>query len=252
MSTKRWMALVFIFLIVGVCGLANAEEKCIHQWVRYDEEKHGVLPTEISEPVIAETYHLYIWRSPTKVCELCGVRDLGEYGSGARVPHAYKVADWKKNEIGDAVQITLACGVCEYVHVYDISLQALLDGTAESCLLGGPCKKGTPGYQYENGLVMYLVRRHPYPDDFYVGERESYTPQIYDPEAQTFLFASREFCPVCGRPQASNTYQPQVEYIESWNGLPIMTMEFFLTNGVPEGLPYQLIDQLRQEAGGAA
>ncbi len=249
---RKCLRILFILVLalgVAVLGRAetDADASCVHLWVPYSESINSVLPEEIELSEVTELTHMYMQWMPKEVCSLCGKR-MYRGSSGSEVPHSYTVTQWERIQEGRAVRITLNCGVCQYSYTYEVTVQTLLDGTGKNCLQGGLCDTHKEGYLFENGMILFDTKGYQLPVDFEPGEAIRPMVLVYDPDEQTFLLTERSYCPTCGRPRTSR-FSPQTEFNSNWNGLQIMTMEYFLTNGVPENLPYQLLDQIRQEAG---
>ncbi len=220
---------------------------CVHRWVPYNEALHGILPEEITVRQVDETYHACSRWYPSEVCELCGER-TGGHGGGPWTPHSYTVTDWSWNEAGDAARITLSCGVCQYVYTYELPLAALLTGTDDSCLHGGACDLRQSAQLYENGMILPYGKMDIYRPDLQLGEPQWYISLVYVEERGQYMFTDRVHCPTCGRPRADWYQQLPADYDLEGSGIPMMDEDQFLTVGVPEDLPYQLIDQLREEA----
>lgn len=237
--------LILLLLIVGQCS-AETEDACSHQWVPYDVDTHGILPDEIVLTDVDDLYHVYTWYRPSNVCVLCGEREI-ESGSGPATPHSYTVTGWEKDAEGYAVRITMTCGVCAYTYVQEIPLQTIRDGSGSSCLQGSACDTRRVGYLYENGLIMSYVDSHNYPVDFEIGEEKQYVALLYGQEKNEYFLTSRVYCPVCGRPRNDGLRTMENGFSSNLNGVPVMEETYFLTDGVPENLPYQLFDRLRQE-----
>lgn len=246
---KPYAAVYLALITVLLCCLGgSAETVCEHQWAAYDMETDGVMQEEVELGEITDEYHMYMRYYPLAVCELCGARQPTQLGSGSYAPHAYTVTQWQWMEERAAAEISLSCGVCQHTYTYELTVQALLAGDGDNCLHGGACDLRQVGYKYENGMILSAGGELGVPFGFEKGERIWDASLIYDPAEKTFLFTSRSYCPVCGRPRTNNAFSPQTGFNPNWSGLPIMTMDYFMTKGVPENLPYQLIDHLRQEA----
>ncbi len=249
MDTMKRIRLLLCLLVGMILSsqLCFAESSCEHIWIPYDQQAHGVLAEEVELFEVNTLSHSYMQRLPKEVCALCGERTYSG-GSAPETPHAYTVTDWERTHEGKAVCITLTCGVCRYVYTYEVALQTLLEENGDNCLHGGTCDTRKSGYLYENGMILFDTKGYFWPVGFEPGEKVLEAMLIYDTAEHTFLYTSRKYCPVCGKPRVSAVSKPQSEFDSDWNGMPIMTMDFFLTDGVPENLPYQLIDQLREEA----
>ncbi len=118
---KRSLVLVLLCLLLASFASAESELACDHQWVPYNEEQHGILPEEITLRQEDEVYHVCSRWYPDEVCTLCGERRGGS-AVGSWMYHAYTVSHWERTEAADTAQVTLTCGVCQYVYTYDLTL----------------------------------------------------------------------------------------------------------------------------------
>ncbi len=243
------MTVILATLIVSFAESQNGEcdaGKCVHQWETMDFSHYN---TVVEQEVGDDERHWLGHYGSHETCSICG--ELNDYYrvSASGQSHAFDVISCKAFE-GDEVEILFCCRMCEYERSERTTIQTIVDGTAETCLLGGACPRNIVGFMNDKGIILpdSMVG---VPTNYDIGERVWFNAVIYDADNRTFLFSSRDYCPVCGRPRIFAPSYATPVFNENWNGLPIMTEEYFLTVDMPENLPYQLIDQLRKEAGGA-
>lgn len=226
-------------LSMAVCALAeDAAPECGHQWVLFT----SFLEMDQTIEQGNDSTHNWVRSYPKDVCALCGAYGDVWLASKTSQPHAFELAGWS----GEAESITmhLQCHLCGYEKDWTMGLEAILTSEAAPCLHGGQCTRGDRGYMDTQGKIV--------PWTWSAEEQVRLVAVIYDADEQTFQPVTRHYCSVCGRPGYDDTLQnPQTEFSESWHGLPIMTEEDFLTVDMTDNLPYQLIDQLRKEAGAA-
>lgn len=241
--TRRWfrgVICVGFVIVLGLTGnvLAEGTEMtgivCDHEWVRY----YGSETIAANIEQCNETFHWKVRHVAEEVCKHCG-----EYGEILRAtkssqPHAYELADWSGTE--ENISMRLQCHLCGFQKLIEIEYTAILNAEATPCLNGEPCVIGNRGYLNTQGKIV------PWTDS--VEEQVHLTALIYYAEEKLFRPAGRYYCYVCGRPDYDESVRPESAFKENWNGFPIMTEEYFLTVDMPENLPYQLIDQLREEA----
>lgn len=247
---KNQYILVLLMVLIGlcsvVCATADSVTDCVHDWVAFDKSVHGIQEDEVWLKEATASHHLYMHRLPTAVCQLCGAREYPDAASGTNVQHAYRVSQWEYAEDGASVRFVMECAVCEFLNEVSIETERIRQGIEESCLLGGACDERKQGTTYSNGMIL-PVGDEIYPAGFDAGEKEMLYALIYDETGKTFQFAYRLCCPVCGRPRICTDAMPSAEFHEKWNGMQIMTRDYFLTIGMPDNLPYQVIDRIRGE-----
>lgn len=236
------MATVLLSFAVAIAQ----EISCEHQWIV--EDKEGV-QQKVELENVNDKYHLLITYSLKSVCSECGEQSF-QNRNYTYMPHSYLVEGWSFENDKCSVNVTWQCCICGHVLSEVISMNDVLAGSLEWCLYGGECENKLSGYLHKDGYILpeggaYL------PGGVEVNEKEYMIAIIYDPNNMNFHFSHRTYCATCGRPYRLSTSSPTPMFNENWNGLPIMTEEYFLTVDMPENLPYQLIDQLRKEAGAA-
>lgn len=237
--------MLLLLVSFAYCDAGKSEAAdCTHVWEPYAQEIHGQIADEIVLSEVDPLFHVYMVRSPGSVCAVCGECEYSP-GTGVHAYHSYEVKQWRCAETGDEVTISWSCRVCSYERTEHTTLQAIVQGTEANCLLGGKCDGARTGYMTDRQIITSGDRSN------IVGEKEWFIALVYDPQAHTFLYASRDYCPLCGKPKIFAPAFATTVFNENWSGLPIMTEEYFLTVDMPDNLPYQLIDQLRKEAGAA-
>ncbi len=97
-------------------------------------------------------------------------------------------------------------------------------------------------------MILTMVEAKRYPVDLEIGERLWNISLVYVEEWGQYMFTAREHCPLCGRPRPHAYQQLPEDYDLEGSGIPMMDEVQFLTDGVPDNLPYQLIDALRSQA----
>lgn len=241
----RILGLLLCCILIGwASALSEDGADCSHQW-KDVEDAALVASSRIEMKAENDVYHVIYRLKPDAVCTICG--QIAYCGSGSYVVHSYVVKEWAREEKG-MIRIVYECCVCYHVHEVRVELQVVYDGTAESCLYGGKCDLRNVGFMNDRGQVLSNLNIS-IPNVFETGDMVWLSALIYDNAEGTFLFAGREYCPVCGRARISTRETPTTGFRDRYNGLPIMTEDYFLTVDMPDNLPYQLIDQLRQEAG---
>lgn len=251
MKRSVFLVMIVMSLVMGGCFAESqpgeqGDGECVHQWEFADFSNYQTLLEQ--EPGNDKNHWLGHYGS-REICGICGEFNGYYRVSASGQSHAFVVTNCTESE-ADVIEILFRCRMCEYERSENTLIQTILDGNADTCLLGGACSRNIVGYMNDKGMILpdSMVG---VPANYDIGERERFISVIYDPIDQTFLFASRDYCPVCGRARVFAPSYPTPVFNESWYGLPIMTEEYFLTVDMPDNLPYQLIDQLRQEAGAA-
>ena len=235
-------------VLVCVSAEGPVEDNCAHQWEPFNLTEHGYDPEMVHLVNVDAQRHKYMMPRPSSVCKLCGERLYQGEGTLSNDLHSYIVDEWHELIPGQSVFVTYKCAVCEYMHQVELSYQSICDGSAPSCLFGGACDQKAVGYMTTDGLVLpqgeWIL-----PAELADVEKRWDIAIVYDMQDKTFCFTDREYCAVCGRPRIPETRQTTQVFYTNWNGLPIMTEEYFLEVDMPDNLPYQLIDNLRQATG---
>lgn len=243
-------AIMVLLACFCVIGNAKADSDCLHKWTDFDYGKHGYDPEKVTLEFVDDEYHCYKQSVPTSVCEYCGERMYEGRATATSAVHSFQVKDWNLDADTDELSLCVECAVCKYVREEWCNVQHILEGKVQSCILGGKCDDQNSGYLNQQGSIIasgtWIV-----PPDFDMGEASGFVAVVYDEEEKIYQFSAREYCPLCGRPRAVLRGWRTPDFREEWDGLPVMSEEDFLTVGMPQDLPYQLIDQLRKEAGAA-
>lgn len=244
-NSSIWMFLIGVFFCVLAMNNCYAEDVpvCRHKWGTSDFSDWEWF---VEQEEDNQKSHWLAHYGAQEICSICGEFNGYNRVSAAGQTHVFDVIRCTPLE-GDSIEILFRCRMCEYERCEKTTVQTIVDGTSGSCLLGGECSQNVVGYMNDDGLILpnSMVGELA---NFDIGEREWFISIIYDPANQTFLLASRDYCPVCGRPRFFSHSDATQIFNERWNGFPIMTEEYFLTVDMPNNLPYQLIDQLREEA----
>lgn len=244
---------VLVMLVLPCMAMTGAVSEegsvCAHEWEHYSETRHGAAPVSIILEEATPEYHLYMRETPEAICRLCGAWSESCTRSGSYVPHAYTVQEWEYINDKMDVKFVMLCGVCGYRYEDTVETELICSGEAGSCLFGGICDQRKRAALYSSGLVL-PAGDEAYPSEFAAGDKELLYALVYDPSAGTFQPGYRVFCPACGKPRLQSDVAASERFEESWNGLPAMTPDYMLTVGVPEGLPYQMIEQIRNDMNG--
>lgn len=235
-----------MLLVLTVClalsGTAetSSTDTCTHAWEAYDELHHGTSLYKAELVKADPDRHWYVGFYPAKVCTICG---QGEYARGGSTGayHAFKVVNYHFDDEEANVTIAWECDLCGYERAEMVTVQSILEGTNETCLLGAECHwQRTSRYMHE-GVVLDGTM----PAEWKDVPKEWFRAVIYDMETGRFLCTTRKYCIVCGRPSVNDKSPEYEAFHEKWSGLPIMTLEYFLNEGIPQNMPYRLIDELR-------
>ena len=239
-----WKAVCCIALIaalsMAICASAeNSSPECEHKWVLFT----SFLDMELTIEQNDDSSHNYVRSYPKEVCSLCGAYGDVWLASKESQPHAFELSGWSGTE--ENITMHLKCHLCGYEKDWAMGLEAILTSGAAPCLHGGQCTRGDRGYMDTQGKIV--------PWTWSAEEQVRLVAVLHNADEQTYQPATRHYCSVCGRPGYDDNLRnpPQTEFNESWNSLPIMSEADFLTVDMPDDLPYQLIDQLRKEAGAA-
>lgn len=250
---KYVLRILPLIIFLSLIGGAGAEE-CEHVWTDFNPYVHGYAATDFQLEVEDEEFHQCIIRSPEKICVDCGARQYGESLSAVRNRHAFVVAEWRYQEEETVVMITWQCDLCGYLKTETALLDVILSGNADTCLLGGKCNAANRGNMYTDGHIydsgVTLLRDGTKPND---DNRVVFPALLVDERGSDVMFTlvSRSYCSWCGRPSVNQLGDWSEHFEEDWSGLSIYTERKFLEMGMPSEMPYQLIDQLRAEAGAA-
>lgn len=244
-KTLRNLLCVLILCISMLAIQFVQAEGCQHQWndVYSARDEYA---TQIVLHTVDDSCHWYMERYASAICVICN--EL-LYEGDAWIPaaqHSFVVRDMNL-DVNNDVRVTFVCAVCDYVREEVTALHQLLSGTNQECLLGGQCDPTKVAYLTEKGIILPEALGV-VPHSFDAGDKMLYAVLVYNKDTQSFQLASRVHCAVCGRPRINGYQSPSTVFSERWNGLQIMTEDYFLELNMPDNLPYQLIDQLRQEA----
>ncbi len=226
------------------CTLAEEQALCGHQWT---DDTAVLASVSVKKEIQAadDMRHIISRLYPVMICTECGEVVYG--GTGAYALHSYTVKAWESYPNG-TVSIDYQCMVCMHTCTMLVERKMLFDSTSDYCLTGGACDIGESGYLNKEGQILSELHISGADAEGW-GEKAWFSALIYEPAEKTFLWGERVYCPLCGRPRVSTPELPTTYFDNRYNGLPIMTKEYFLTVDMPDNLPYQLIDQLRKEAG---
>lgn len=239
-SWIRRLCCVAFVVLAGLTGYVCAEGDeeadsiCDHKW-------ENVFHIESIEECIEQGDEEVHWLAryyPTMTCIYCG--DYGTHigGSKSGQPHAYELLEWYGGE--ESAIMLLQCHICGFQKQMEFEYDMILNAPKPPCLTGEPCTRRNRGEMNAQGKIVPWVKS----DE----ERVSMSALFYYEEAQTYRPVGRHYCYLCGRPGYEETVRPAPVIKESWIGLTIMTEEEFFSVDMPNNLPYQLIDQLREEA----
>lgn len=242
---RRYIRLIVLFVLavsVLLTGAAeeNDAEACPHSWVPYDQSEHGISQYKVILDRTDPDVHCFVGFYPSSVCEMCGACTYTN-GGGSEAHHAYRVTGCVYDDAGENVTITWLCELCSYERTECVTVQSILSGEHDTCLLGGACDERLISRYMLDGIVLNGTM----PAEWLNAEREWFRAVIYDRETGGFMYESRKYCVVCGRPSVYDDWAEYGPFRENWNGLPIMTLDYFLNVGVPQNMPYRLIDEIR-------
>ena len=241
-------AVVLLALLGGIGKHAAAEAVSAHehQWNVCSNVEQEEFPYLIELVEVTNVSHAYMRYFPVKRCLTCDEIQYG--GSASYAMHSYVVQEYHFQQEKEMIVVTWKCKVCKYQHTEQCEVQLIKEGKMPICLLGGSCEANARGYLYDNGIILPEMMGN-VPVEYSGSEKLLLHALIYNEQNQSFLQGYRQYCPLCGRPRIESLSQPTTKFKEKWNGLPIMTEQYFLTVDMPQNLPYQLIDTLRQESG---
>lgn len=240
----RLMVLLEMAVCVMLAGVAeeSSTDACLHSWVPYDQAVHG---TSQYKTILSRTDpdgHCFVGFYPANVCALCGACAYAN-GGGSYAYHAYRVTGCVYDDAGENVTITWMCELCSYERTESVPVQSILAGEHDTCLLGGACDERMISRYMHDGVILDGTM----PAEWLNVEKEWFRAVIYDMETGGFMCETRKYCVVCGRPGVYDDGAEYGPFHEQWSGLPVMTLDYFLNAGVPQSMPYRLIDEIRSE-----
>ncbi len=253
--------LVVIMLIAGVVFSANAQgvefeemrdlilkgipldvTECKHEWrkeivrKRTNSVTYQVLRQQTVDVGDYHAIYSYIMNE----CLLCGVcQVLPEI---REEQHLYCVEEYDVDAANsDLVRITYRCELCAHVRIEPVLMSDLVSEAASAeaidCRHGAECPAIGQYMEIEKGIQVRYDEWTWYLARVLVNENGQ----------DIWKVARRLECWTCRRPYM----QVRTEIDENWadfDSLPTMTYEEFMSEE-RDDLPYQLIDQLRKEAG---
>lgn len=242
-----WILLIILLLPIS---LASGEEPCEHEWSCF-EPVYGYLAEEVQWTVMDDDCHECVLTVPESICTRCGTRQYSGSIHAIANRHAYFVSDWYDQHDGTKVTITWVCSLCKFERKETVLLETIIDGSGETCLLGGKCDVRRVGYMHEDGYLYdsgaTVLPDFTLPND---AKRLFYEAVLaHNGEMGIELsLVSRTYCSQCGRPSVKPLSGALQSFEEQWSGMGVYTEDAYLQVDMPQNLPYQLIDQLRQEA----
>lgn len=236
---SRWRLMFCALVLCLLLGTAAAySEECPHSWHPCDLSQIDY--AEISPEMIAvdDSSHMYLRKFPKEECTLCDATRGFSTAAGYLQPHSFSVEEWYRDNENN-VFIFLKCHICEFQHEVHASVDTILAGTSETCLLGGACVNREGGSMYPQGIESTDGTR----TDAIVFTGIVETP-CADGRSHLYL-ANRVYCPVCGQPElqlisdeeTTHAYKDRYEHYST---------EAFLSTGMPQNLPYQVIDTIKK------
>lgn len=247
---KSWLMLLVLLLPLI---LASGEENCEHEWTAFNPYEHGYLAEEVQMAAMDDETHQCVLTVPERICMHCGAREYRGSVNSIANRHAYFVSDWCYQNEGAAIEITWACSLCKYERTATIELETVINGSGETCLHGGECDVRHVGYMHEDGYIydsgVTVLPDLTKPDDAKRLFYEALLARNGEMGIELSLVC-REYCSLCGRPSAIPIAGTLQSFSDQWNGLSVYTEDAYIQQDMPQNLPYQLIDQLRQEAAG--
>lgn len=246
MQKKRYIrtAVVLCVLLVSIsmgCSLAE-RTSCEHSWTVFTEYADVFLTQEVEVQQYDSEMHAIVRSFPIEKCALCGEVRGQEHRASYMQIHSYKVDDWHFVNDGAGVEIQFGCHICGYELVEMAALQEILDGTNNLCLIGGECVDDYAGSMYPAGIEQTNGFRK---------DAHSFTGVVEVPcsdDRSHYYLAERSYCPVCGRPQMQIISMLDEGQRDEWGKWPCYDLPAFLSQNMPNNLPYQLIDSLRSQS----
>lgn len=247
---KKYLLLFLLLLLPVIC--ASGEETCAHEWVAFNACTHGYLAEEVQFEPADKDGHQCILNVPESICLSCGSREYSGSAVSVKNRHAYLVKDWHEQNNGAEITITWVCSICAYERTETLTQEMILNGSGETCLHGGKCDVRHVGYMHEDGYLYdsgaTVLPDLTKPDDAKRLFCEAVLARNGEMGIELSL-VSRTYCSQCGRPSVKPMSWALQSFEEQWSGMGIYTEDAYLRVDMPQNLPYQLIDTLRQEAG---